>query len=296
MIVGDGTQDVMDKNDASDTEVDNNTPEVLKIRENFSQNKKQPVNITKTNIMDLEQILSDLKTVLAEKQTKESFSEEAVANISAKIAESIKEKSEEIQSKIASAEEAKAAAVAESEDLKKSLAENGEKLDSALSKINELESILSAQAAQELFNSRMGILDTEYDFDDADRKLLAEELNTLDSSEEAFASYQEKLTVIYRHKSKAFKDEQEKIFQERLEAELAKRIQNTEEVEVAEASVEATEAPEAEAEVEVETALANAQTEEASLPAQNIEPTEEKVSWKDKLSKAFSKENITINF
>ena len=296
VIVGDGTQDVMDKNDASDTEVDNNTPEVLKIRENFSQNKKQPVNITKTNIMDLEQILSDLKTVLAEKQTKESFSEEAVANISAKIAESIKEKSEEIQSKIASAEEAKAAAVAESEDLKKSLAENGEKLDSALSKINELESILSAQAAQELFNSRMGILDTEYDFDDADRKLLAEELNTLDSSEEAFASYQEKLTVIYRHKSKAFKDEQEKIFQERLEAELAKRIQNTEEVEVAEASVEATEAPEAEAEVEVETALANAQTEEASLPAQNIEPTEEKVSWKDKLSKAFSKENITINF
>ena len=294
VIVGDGTQDVMDKNDASDTEVDNNTPEVLKIRENFSQNKKQPVNITKTNIMDLEQILSDLKTVLAEKQTKESFSEEAVANISAKIAESIKEKSEEIQSKIASAEEAKATAVAEAEDLKKSLAENGEKLDSALSKINELESILSAQAAQELFNSRMGILDTEYDFDDADRKLLAEELNTLDSSEEAFASYQEKLTVIYRHKSKAFKDEQEKIFQERLEAELAKRIQNTEEVEVAEASAEATEAPEPE--VEVETALANAQTEEASLPAQNIEPTEEKVSWKDKLSKAFSKENITINF
>lgn len=294
VIIDDGTQDTMDKNNANDKNNKVHTPEVLKIRENFSQKEKNPVNITKTNIMDLEQILSDLKTVLAEKQTKESFSEEAVANISAKIAESIKEKSEEIQSQIVSAEEAKAAAVAEAEDLKKSLAENNEKLDSALSKINELESILSAQAAQELFSSRMSVLDTEYDFDDADRKLLAEELNTLDSSEEAFASYQEKLSVIYRHKSKAFKDEQEKIFQERLEVELAKRIQKTEEVEVAEASAEVTEAPEAE--VEVETALANAQAEEASLPAQNIEPTEEKVSWKDKLSKAFSKENITINF
>ena len=292
VIIDDGTQDAMDKNNANDKDGEVNTPEVLKIRENFSQKEKKPVNITKTNIMDLEQILSDLKTVLAEKQTKESFSEEAVASISAKIAESIKEKSEEIQSQIVSAEEAKAAAVAEAEELKKSLAENDEKLDSALSKINELESILSTQAAQELFSSRMSILDTEYDFDDADRKLLAEELNTLDSSEEAFASYQEKLTVIYRHKSKAFKDEQEKIFQERLEAELAKRIQKTEEVEVAEATAEKTETPE----VEVETALANAQTEEASLPAQNIEPTEEKVSWKDKLSKAFSKENITINF
>ena len=292
VIINDGTQDLMAKNDASDTEVNNNTPEVLKIRENFSQNKKEPVKLNKTNIMDLEQILSDLKTVLAEKQTKESFSEEAVASISNKIAESIKEKSEEIQSKIASAEEAKAAAVAEAEDLKKNLSENNEKLEAAFSKINELESILSAQAAQELFNSRMSVIDSEYDFDDADRKLLAEELNILDSSDEAFASYQEKLAVIYRHKSKAFKDEQEKIFQERLEAELAKRIQKTEEVEVAEASVETTET----VQVEVETALANAQAEEASLPAQNIEPTEEKVSWKDRLSKAFSKENITINF
>ena len=292
VIVDDGTQDVMDKNDANNQDGDINTPEVLKIRENFSQKEKQPVNITKTNIMDLEQILSDLKTVLAEKRENEKFSDEAVASISKTIADSIKEKSEEIQSKIAATEEAKLQAVAEAEELKKSLSENNEKLENALSKINELESILSAQAAQELFNSRMSILDTEYDFDDADRKLLAEELNALEGSDEAFASYQEKLTVIYRHKSKAFKDEQEKIFQERLEAELAKRIQKTEEVQVAEASVETTET----AEVEVETALANAQAEEASLPAQNIEPTEEKVSWKDRLGKAFSKENITINF
>jgi len=232
--------------------------------------------------------------VLAEKQRTETFSDEAVANISQKIAESIKEKSDEIQSKISAAEEAKLEAVAEAEKLKKDLASNSDKLEEAFSKITELESILSAQAAQELFNSRMGILDTEYDFEDQDRQLLADELKNLESSDEAFASYKDKLAVIYRHKNKSFKEEQEKVFQERLEAELAKRLQTSEEVQVAEASTETKE--EVEAEVEVETALANAQEEPSSIPAQNIEPTEQETSWKDKFSKAFSKENITINF
>ncbi len=136
----------------------------------------------------------------------------------------------------------------------------------------------------------MSLLDADYDFEDADRKILSDELKDLDSSDEAFASFQEKVSVLYRHKSNAFKEEQEKIFQEKLEAELAKRIQKVEEVETSEASVKEEE------NVEVETALANSETEEASIPAQNIEPTEQELSWKEKLGKAFSKENITINF
>ena len=267
-----------------------NSLELLKINNNFSQNKKSPVKINKNNIMDLEQILTELKTVLAEKRDTDTFSDEAVANISQKIAESIKEKSDEIQAKISAAEEAKLEAVAEADQLKKDLVSNSEKLDEALSKINELESTLSAQAAQELFNSRMSLLDADYDFEDADRKILSDELKDLDSSDEAFASFQEKVSVLYRHKSNAFKEEQEKIFQEKLEAELAKRIQKVEEVETSEASVKEEE------NVEVETALANSETEEASIPAQNIEPTEQELSWKEKLGKAFSKENITINF
>ena len=267
-----------------------NSLELLKINNNFSQNKKSPVKINKNNIMDLEQILTELKTVLAEKRDTDTFSDEAVANISQKIAESIKEKSDEIQAKISAAEEAKLEAVAEADQLKKDLVSNSEKLDEALSKINELESTLSAQAAQELFNSRMSLLDADYDFEDADRKILSDELKGLDSSDEAFASFQEKVSVLYRHKSNAFKEEQEKIFQEKLEAELAKRIQKVEEVETSEASVKEEE------NVEVETALANSETEEASIPAQNIEPTEQELSWKEKLGKAFSKENITINF
>lgn len=293
VIVKDDPNADMDKNTAENSE-NNNTQEIIKINEKFSQNYKQPVNITKTNIMDLEKILQDLQSVLAEKkETESTFSEEAVASISRQIADSIKEKSAEIQAQIAEAEQAKANALAETEELKKTLSENNEKLEEAVSKIKDLEGILSSQAAQELFNSRMATLDSEYDFEEADLKLLAEDLNSLDSSDESFASYQEKLAIIYKHKSKSFKDEQEKIFQEKLEAELAKRLQKTEEVQASEASSEKVEE---QVEVEVETALANAEQEEASIPAQNIETTEEKVSWKDKLSKAFSKENITIKF
>ena len=297
VVVEDGTQDKIKTNSDAIKKIEPitvNSLELLKTNKIFSQQPKTTVKFNKTNIMDLEQILSDLKTVLAEKQRTETFSDEAVANISQKIAESIKEKSDEIQSKISAAEEAKLEAVAEAEKLKKDLASNSDKLEEAFSKITELESILSAQAAQELFNSRMGILDTEYDFEDQDRQLLADELKNLESSDEAFASYKDKLAVIYRHKNKSFKEEQEKVFQERLEAELAKRLQTSEEVQVAEASTETKE--EVEAEVEVETALANAQEEPSSIPAQNIEPTEQETSWKDKFSKAFSKENITINF
>jgi hypothetical protein len=59
-------------------------------------------------------------------------------------------------------------------------------------------------------------------------------------------------------------------------------------VQKAEASVKTT--------VEVETALANAKPEDALAPQQSITPTETAPSWKERLSKAFSKENITINF
>jgi hypothetical protein len=225
---------------------------------------------------------------LAEKQNTEAFSEEAVANISEKIAESIKTKNDEIQAKIAAVEEQKVKAVAEAEQLRKDLESNNEKLTEALSRLNELESTFSAQAAQELFNSRMSSLDAEYEFDDEDRQLLAKELNGLEGTDEAFATYKEKLAVVYRHKSKAYKSEQDRVFQERLESELAKRMSEVK------ASATTEENKEVKTEVEVEEALANAKEEESAIPAQNIDVTEEQLSWRDRMKKAFNRDNITI--
>ena len=252
----------------------------------FSQKEKQPVNITKTKIMDLEQILSALKTVLAEKQDTAKFSDEAVASISAKIAESIKLKNEEIKLEIEKAEVAKAEAVAQAEQFKKDLEENNKKLSETAAKLAELENTISAQAAQELYSSRMSLLDNEYDLDEVDRQFLAKEVSALANTEEAFASYKEKLAVLFRHKSKASKQDQDKIFQERLEAELAKRMgqAKTQQTEVVKKTVE------------VETALANAKREEPAIPTQSVSPSDSKNSWKERLGKAFSKENITVKF
>jgi hypothetical protein len=227
--------------------------------------------------MDLEQILSAFKTVLAEKQETVSFNEEAIANISLKIAESIKLKNDEFKSQLQSSEEGKLKAVAEAEKLR-------EDLNATISKLSELEAAVTVKNNQELFNTRMGILDQEFDFDDLDRSVLVKDIISLTNSDEAFASYKEKLSVVYRHKSKAFKTEQEKTFQDRLEAELAKRLNNVQPV------VQATEKT-----VQVETALANAKEEAAVLSSQ-IEVTEAQPSWKEKIAKAFSKENITIKY
>lgn len=280
VIIDDGSSDLI-KNDSEAEEIESfevNSLDLLRINKKiFSQEQKTTVNTSKINTMDLEQILSAFKTVLAEKQEAVSFNEEALANISHKIAESIKSKNDEFKSQLQAAEEAKIKAVAEAEKLR-------DDLNATISKLGELEAAVTAKNSQELFNTRMGVLDQEFDFDDLDRTILAKEITSLDGSDEAFASYKEKLSVVYRHKSKAFKTEQEKAFQDRLEAELAKRIKDVQPV------AQATEKT-----VQVETALANAKTE-ATVISSQIEVTEAQPSWKEKIAKAFSKENITIKY
>lgn len=302
VVIDDGTSAMKTENDEEENEEEDeedkmeveeaecyeiNSIDLLSLNNKlFSQSDKQPVNNTKTKIMDLEQILSALKTVLAEKQETVKFSEEAVASISAKIADSIKQKNEEIKLEMEKAEVAKAEAIAQAEQFKKDLEDNNKKLAETAAKLEELQNTISAQAAQEIYNSRMATLDSEYDLDEVDRGYLAKEISTLDTTDEAFASYKEKLAVLFRHKNKASKQDQDKIFQERLEAELAKRMgqAKTQQTEVVEKTVE------------VETALANAKREEPAIPAQANTPTETKTSWKERLGKAFSKENITVKF
>ena len=291
VVIDTGDSEVEDDENEDKSEEDEsievNSSNIIEILEKkISQTENINVNSNKTKNMDLtlQDIVSALKAVLNEKNEAPKFTEEAVANISLKIADSIKEKNEEIKAKIALAEESKLKAEAEAEQVKKDLEKNTQVLQETTAKLAELENKIAAQASQELFSSRMGSLDAEYDFEDIDRQLLAKELSSLDGSEASFNSYKEKLAIVYRHKSKAFKTEQEKSFQEKLEAELAKRISNT------------AKASEIEKTIEVETALANAKTENTSIPAQNIDVTEAAPSWKEKIAKAFDKKNITINY
>lgn len=294
VVIDDGESESINQDtEAEQNEcIEVNSLELLDLNDKiFSQQDSTTVNNTKTKIMDLETIISALKAVLAaEKQDANKFTEEAVASISAKIAEGIKLKNEEMKQEIEKSEVAKAEAIAQAEQFKKELEENNKKLSETVAKLNELENTISAKAAQEIYSSRMSLLDSEYDLDDIDRQFLAKEISALDTTDEAFASYKEKLAVVYRHKSKAFKTEQEKAFQEKLEAELVKRMGNVQH------QAQANTKEVVEKVVEVETALANAKREEPALPNSAISPTEAQPSWKERLQKAFSKDNITVKF
>lgn len=282
------------ENDVEAEVIEVNTSDIINLKNNnnISQNNKNTVNTTKINNMDLEQIISAFKEVLSQKETSQvNFSEEAVANISVKIADSIKAKNDEMKKEMENVEKAKKEASEKAEKLEKDLDETKKNLAEAAQKISDLQKNMESKAAQEIFSARMSVLDSDYDFSDADRQILASEVKALDSSEQAFASYKERVAVIYSHKSKAYKQEQDRIFQERLEAEIAKRVGQTKVVEPTATAV-------ASESVHVETALANATVQESSSAVipQNIAVSEQTLSWKDKVSKAFSKENITVKY
>jgi hypothetical protein len=282
-----------EENDTEAEVIEVNTSDIINLKNNnFSQNNKTTVNTTKINNMDLDQIISAFKEVLSQKEASQvNFSEEAVANISVKIADSIKAKNEEMKKEMENVEKAKKEVSEKAEKLEKDLDDTKKNLAEATERINELQKNMESKAAQEIFSARMSALDSDYDFSDADRQILANEVKALDSSEQSFASYKERVAVIYSHKSKAYKQEQDRIFQERLEAEIAKRVSQTKVVEPATTAV-------ASESVHIETALANATVQELSSPAipQNIAVSEQTLSWKEKVSKAFSKENITVKY
>ena len=132
----------------------------------------------------------------------------------------------------------------------------------------------------------MSELDSEFDLDDEDRIVLASDLKNLDPSDEAYAEYRGKLLVMWKHKTVAFKEDQQKALQDRIEEEVQKRIG---ELSSSEATVENEE------EV-VEEAMENTEVEEEVVANNNGESTQDELSLRDKFKQAFSKENVTIQY
>lgn len=127
------------------------------------------------------------------------------------IAEEIKKVSDkfvaekaEKETAVKAATEKAEAAIAEQETLKKQLAEVNEKLSA-------IQAEQEAKAKEDTFNMRMAALDSEYDLEDEDRKIIAKQLKDL--SEEAFVEYKNSLAVLMKEKSKAFKKAKEEKMQ-----------------------------------------------------------------------------------
>jgi replicative superfamily II helicase len=151
-------------------------------------------------------------------------------------------------------------------------------LTDANERINSFENEKKAQEAVARFNLRMDELDSKFELADEDREFLANEVKSIDETEEAFASYSDKLEVLWKHKSKAHKEAFEAEVQARIDEEVEKRI--------ATASTE---------EVNVEAALDNATQTDADISNNNEAlASEQEESFADKFKKAFSRENIEI--
>ena len=84
------------------------------------------------------------------------------------------------------------------------------------------------------------------------------------------------------HKTKAFKEEQEKLIAEKIEAEVQKRI---EKLSSKEASTE-----------EAEEVIESVEAEEADIANNDAAGAEEELSLKEKFKQAFNKESVNIKY
>ena len=285
-------EDLEDEVEAIHIKTENFLKKLKKYKKNFSQQEKIDVNldnhINSKPKMDMKDLVEQLtETIQANASGK--FSEEAVANIVKSVSDAIRDRSdqyadEKVQIEKEKAELAKAESESKEkvEQLEKDLASSNEKLAG-------LEASQKASEALQLFNARMESLDSQYDFSDEDRKIVAQDLKGVDEADESFASYEERVSVIYKHKSKEFLAEQEKAFAEKVETEVQKKIASLSTSEVVEASEE-------EVEKVTEEALENVEATEAELPSNNGESSEKELTLADKFKAAFNEDTVSIQY
>jgi hypothetical protein len=240
-------------------------------------------NVKNINHMDLEKLISELKSALLEKK----FGEEAVASMTSQFVDAIKQKDAEYRESLSAEKNAKEQA----EKLYKETVASVENIKSELSKtqeeLNQIKKVQAEEQALARQNARVAELDSAFDLSDEDRKLVIGEVQALDASEEAFASYKEKFNVVWKHKNKeAIKAQQ---------AEIEKKISEQVEARLKEVSKAST----VTAEVKVEEQKPDVDAALESAKATNTAPDSKisgEPSLREKFAKAFSRENISVSY
>ena len=179
-------------------------------------------------------------------------------------------------------------------------------LDSTSTKLGEIESNQRAQEAAARFDVRMDAINDSYELSAEDSSIIAQELKELDEADETFATYQDRLSVVWKEKNKEVLAAKEEELQKRIKEEVQKRIESLsaesvkEEVSVADVSEEENQEVVVE-EIPVseisEDALVNAEAETTdSISNNNGASSEQERTLRDKFKQAFHKENITIKY
>jgi hypothetical protein len=243
-----------------------------------SQSKNINVNHKKQSAMELENLVSEVREALLTKK----ISEEAAANMTATFTEAIKKKDQEYRNELQSAKEAAENLTKERAELKASVEEVQKQLADALSKLSEFENEKRAAQALARFNSRMEEIDQMFDLDDEDRQVLADDIKSIGDSDEAFASYKNKLSVIWRSKNKEAKSEIEKQIQARIDEEVKRKLEA-----LKNSTASKTES--------VEQILDKAKAVDSELPNNNQQSSKAPQSLIQRFADAFKKENIIIS-
>ena len=283
---------------------------ILNFKKSISQKGKNTVNSKKgKSIMDTKTLIQEIKSVLDEKLSSEKFSEESVASISNIINDAIMQKNEEYKTDLAKAKEEKAMIESKQNELKASVDDLSQKLQEAKEKIDEFENAQKTQEALARFNARMEQVEQGYELDEADLKIVAKEVKELDVTDEAFASYQDKLAVVFRQKNKEFIANQSKKFEQAVSEAVEKRIQQIKESKASDDDPEGEPkedaGPPKEAEPKEDAAEEQKDLEETLEKAEETSPeisnvneasSGETETLKTKFQSAFSRDNINVTY
>lgn len=245
----------------------------------ISPENNTAVNPQKESIMkNLENLVDELKASLTEKK----ISETVIASMTETFQKAIRDKDAEYKADIVASKEAAEALTKERDTLKASVEDIQKQLSDTKAEIEQFRIEKETAKALARFNSRMEEVDSMFALEDEDRAILVDDIKTIGESDEAFASFKNKLSVIWKHKSKAEKEAFDKEIAARVEAEVQKKL----EILNASASGKAK---------DVEAVLESAKASTTAVPNNNEPSTRGSESVVEKFKAAFTKANITIS-
>lgn len=240
----------------------------IKKSQKISLNSENNVKTNKSDIIDMDkEQFEQLMTKVAESVASVVKKDDQASSVGEIMRDALTEHSDTWKSKIQIETESRAKA-------EEDLAEMKASFEAVQAELSSLKAEVQAQAAVELFNSRMNFLDSTYAFSTEELEYVVAELKEVEASDEAFESFKGKLSILFAHKSKESIAAKEEEVKSRIEEAVASKLQETE------ASKE---------EVVEEEVLEVEETTEASIPNNNAEVSEP-ISLIEKLKENFSVE------
>lgn len=170
----------------------------IEIKESNSSEILESISHLEENNVNISTINKDMKITKIEDINDESMKQLSASSVTDFISEEMKKASEQFSVERNQKDNAIKNALEAQVKLEGELAT----IKSALA---DLEAARASKEAEEAFNARMSSFDAEYDLDDEDRSLIATDVKDL--SEEGFAAYTKKMSVLMKAKKKMSKEE-----------------------------------------------------------------------------------------